>query len=137
MSSKYREFLIKINRKSFSKPTMPTLFLLCSKNFHYFKDLSKFGHVYLDMSLGCPGSTDFTCPHWDHTVQLYLNCGESRVQCKGNKKKRSHHQVRLGPEIGRWITPFRRLVVISLFILPFEFRSELTRQGEQGPIPFT
>jgi len=63
------------------------------------------------MALGCPGSTDFTCPHWDHTVQLYLNCGESRVQCKENKKKkRNHHQVRLGPEIGRWITPFRRRI---------------------------
>ena len=51
------------------------------------------------MALDCPGTSDYTCPHWDHTVQLYLCCNKSSDLC--------------GKEIGRWITPFRRYFIIS------------------------
>lgn len=56
-------------------------------------DLQKYNKVYLDMSLSCPGDTDYSCPHWDHTVQLFLDCGGGKFA---------------GEELGRWITPFRR-----------------------------
>eukprot|EP00794_Sanderia_malayensis_P003073 gene3073-3537_t len=59
------------------------------------EELQKYENVYLDMSLGCPGDTDYACPHWDHTVQLFLDCGSSEFA---------------GEELGRWITPFRRRI---------------------------
>ena len=73
-------------------------------------ELQTYEHTYLDMSLSCPGKTDFTCPPWDHTVQLYLCCDKSSPLC--------------GLELGRWITPFRRrigrwLTEISEVIEPF------------------
>ena len=61
--------------------------------FSNFAVLQEYSQVYLDMSLSCPGHTDYNCPHWDHTVQLFLDCGSSSFA---------------GEEIGRWITPFRR-----------------------------
>jgi len=59
------------------------------------EDLQKYNDVYLDMSLSCPGDTDYACPHWDHTVQLFLDCGGGKLA---------------GEELGRWITPFRRRI---------------------------
>ncbi|XP_047136930.1 uncharacterized protein LOC100204111 isoform X1 [Hydra vulgaris] len=59
-------------------------------------ELQKYQHVYLDMALGCPGTSDYTCPHWDHTVQLFICCNNTSELC--------------GKEIGRWITPFRRRI---------------------------
>ena len=53
-------------------------------------------NIELDLSLSCPGKTDDTCPHWDHTVQLYVCCNSSGKLCD--------------QELGRWITAFRRLV---------------------------
>jgi len=61
-----------------------------------FSELQKYRHVYLDMSLGCPGITDFSCPHWDHTVQLFVCCNKTSDLC--------------GKEVARWITPFRRRI---------------------------
>jgi len=60
------------------------------------EELQRYKHVYLDMALGCPGTSDYTCPHWDHTVQLYVCCNKTSSLC--------------GKEIGRWITPFRRRI---------------------------
>ena len=57
------------------------------------------------MVLDCPGTSDYTCPHWDHTVQLYLCCNKSSDLC--------------GKEIGRWITPFRRYCIIPSVELSF------------------
>lgn len=59
-------------------------------------ELQRYNHAYIDMALGCPGSTDYGCPHWDHTVQLYVCCDKGNELC--------------GKEIGRWITPFRRRI---------------------------
>ena len=60
------------------------------------EDLQRYEKIYLDLSLSCPGTSDFTCPHWDHTVQLYMCCDKGGTMC--------------GKEIGRWITPFRRRI---------------------------
>eukprot|EP00795_Rhopilema_esculentum_P014430 gene14430-5486_t len=59
------------------------------------KEMQWHSQVYLDMSLSCPGNTDYSCPHWDHTVQLFLDCGGGQFA---------------GEELGRWITPFRRRI---------------------------
>lgn len=59
-------------------------------------DLQRYEHVELDFSLSCPGPTDDACPHWDHTVQLYVCCNPTSELC--------------GMELGRWITPFRRRI---------------------------
>lgn len=67
-----------------------TFYIACAS------ELQQYNKIYLDMSLSCPGTTDYTCPHWDHTVQLYLCCSKTKPLC--------------GKEIGRWITPFRRSV---------------------------
>jgi len=61
-----------------------------------FSELQHYRHAYLDLSLGCPGITDFSCPHWDHTVQLFVCCNKSSELC--------------GKEMARWITPFRRRI---------------------------
>lgn len=61
-----------------------------------FEDLQRYEHVELDLSLSCPGSTDDSCPHWDHVIQLYVCCNASGELC--------------GLELGRWITPFRRRI---------------------------
>ena len=61
------------------------------------------------MALDCPGTSDYTCPHWDHTVQLYLCCNKSSDLC--------------GKEIGRWITPFRRYCIIHSIELIFRIAS--------------
>ncbi|GCC23001.1 hypothetical protein chiPu_0001392 [Chiloscyllium punctatum] len=60
------------------------------------EDLYSYDHLELDASLSCPGTKDETCPHWDHTVQLYVCCMHSSSFCN--------------LELGRWITPFRRRI---------------------------
>ena len=54
------------------------------------------------MSLSCPGDTDYACPHWDHTVQLFLDCGGGKLA---------------GEELGRWITPFRRYFFLLMGLI--------------------
>ncbi|KAI1886130.1 hypothetical protein AGOR_G00210840 [Albula goreensis] len=48
----------------------------------------------LEVALSCPGRRDETCPHWDHTVQLFVCCDYFSPYCNR--------------ELGRWITAFRR-----------------------------
>ncbi|XP_035698307.1 uncharacterized protein LOC118431301 [Branchiostoma floridae] len=60
------------------------------------KEMLEYSNVELDMSLSCPGTRDDTCPHWDHTIQLYVCCDEGHPLC--------------GMELGRWITSFRRRI---------------------------
>ncbi|KAI8509901.1 hypothetical protein Bbelb_123290 [Branchiostoma belcheri] len=60
------------------------------------KEMLEYSNVELDMSLSCPGTRDDSCPHWDHTVQLYVCCDQGHPLC--------------GMELGRWITSFRRRV---------------------------
>ncbi|XP_051872729.1 uncharacterized protein si:dkey-256h2.1 [Pristis pectinata] len=60
------------------------------------EDQSSFNHLELDVSLSCPGTTDETCAHWDHRIELYVCCKENSSYCN--------------LELGRWITPFRRRI---------------------------
>jgi len=73
----------------------------------------------LDMSLQCTGKFDYSCPSWDHVIRAYACCGEDKVLCSpcpplvwgsnGNEAAEAENGVGVcGPEIGRWITPFRR-----------------------------
>jgi Peptide-N-glycosidase F, C terminal/Peptide-N-glycosidase F, N terminal len=55
--------------------------------------------LQLDMALSCPGQFDAECPPWDHTVQLFVCCGEQ-----------SDTNPLCGLELGRWITSFRRRI---------------------------
>jgi len=48
--------------------------------------------MQLDMSLGCAGKNDITCPAWDRSLQLLVKCGDNSQYL----------------ELGRWITPFKR-----------------------------
>ncbi|XP_021351177.1 uncharacterized protein LOC110448965 [Mizuhopecten yessoensis] len=59
-------------------------------------DLQKFSKMELDMSLSCPGTMDTDCPHWDHTINLYVCCDPGSPLC--------------GMELGRWISAFRRRI---------------------------
>ncbi|XP_033729101.1 LOW QUALITY PROTEIN: uncharacterized protein LOC117318180 [Pecten maximus] len=59
-------------------------------------DLQKFSKMELDMSLSCPGTMDTECPHWDHTINLYVCCDPGSPLC--------------GMELGRWISAFRRRI---------------------------
>nr|XP_005999526.1 PREDICTED: uncharacterized protein LOC102348151 [Latimeria chalumnae] len=60
------------------------------------KDISSFDKLELDAALSCPGTRDKTCPHWDHTVQLYVCCENDTSYCN--------------LELGRWITAFCRRI---------------------------
>ncbi|XP_060069722.1 uncharacterized protein LOC132549769 isoform X2 [Ylistrum balloti] len=60
------------------------------------RDLQKFSKMELDMSLSCPGTMDTECPHWDHTINLYVCCDQGSPLC--------------GMELGRWISAFRRRI---------------------------
>ncbi|XP_032898127.1 uncharacterized protein LOC116986660 [Amblyraja radiata] len=60
------------------------------------EDIFSFNHLELDVSLSCPGTTDETCAHWDHRIELYVCCKENSSLCNA--------------ELGRWITPFRRRI---------------------------
>ncbi|KAJ8320330.1 hypothetical protein KUTeg_001917 [Tegillarca granosa] len=59
-------------------------------------ELRTYGKMELDMSLSCPGDKDTTCPHWDHTINLYVCCDKKSPLC--------------GMEFGRWISAFRRRI---------------------------
>lgn len=56
--------------------------------------LLDFDKLELDASLSCPGKRDWSCAHWDHTVQLFVCCDHAGPHCN--------------TELGRWITAFRR-----------------------------
>nr|XP_058954000.1 uncharacterized protein LOC131781372 [Pocillopora verrucosa] len=60
------------------------------------EELQMYRNVELDMSLYCPGKSDYSCPHWDHVVHLTVCCDKTSPLC--------------GEELGRWITPYRRSV---------------------------
>lgn len=60
------------------------------------EELQLYRNVELDMSLHCPGKSDYSCPHWDHIVHLTVCCNKKSPLC--------------GEELGRWITPYRRAV---------------------------
>ncbi|XP_072020016.1 uncharacterized protein [Amphiura filiformis] len=59
-------------------------------------EIQKYKKVELDAYLSCPGTTDGTCPPWDHIMSLYVCCDNTSALC--------------GMELGRWITPFRRRI---------------------------
>ncbi len=60
--------------------------------------MRKYKKVELDAYLGCPGTKDGTCPPWDHIMSLYVCCDTDNTSAL------------CGMELGRWITPIRRLV---------------------------
>ncbi|XP_069122333.1 uncharacterized protein [Argopecten irradians] len=60
------------------------------------KELQNYSKMELDMSLSCPGTMDTECPHWDHTINLYVCCDPGSPLC--------------GMELGRWISAFRRRI---------------------------
>ena len=76
--------------------------------------------IQLDFQLGCTGKFDYECPEWDHVIQLFLCCGDE-TQCSAcpqliwsernatfSSIEEDQTEERCGPEVGRWMTPFRR-----------------------------
>ena len=78
--------------------------------------------VELEMELGCSGRFDYTCPDWDHVIQLFV-CSGDKSSCQAcpqliwaennasfpvHKNAEGYDQNVCGPEIARWMTPFRR-----------------------------
>jgi hypothetical protein len=76
--------------------------------------------LLLELALGCSGRKDYDCPSWDHVVQLFVCCGsypQSCLECPNliwlSPEKYENGESgnnKCGPEVGRWMTPFRRQV---------------------------
>ena len=72
----------------------------------------------LDMALGCTGKFDYECPEWDHVLQLFVCCGDVPENCQACPQLvwlepdlvAESSDTFCGPEVGRWMTPFRRRV---------------------------
>lgn len=45
-----------------------------------FIEFQLYRNVELDMSLHCPGESDYSCPHWDHLVHLTVCCNKKSPQ---------------------------------------------------------
>ncbi|QDZ17957.1 peptide-N-glycosidase [Chloropicon primus] len=69
----------------------------------------------LDLTLWCTGSRDWECPEWDHVIQAFVCCSRPCQACPSliwSEHNTTGTEVAkakdCGPEIGRWMTPFRR-----------------------------
>jgi hypothetical protein len=110
--------------------------------------------VLLDLSISCDGSTDVSCPQWDHIVQLRACYVPDQHTADAHHAAAEHAagsapvcDALSGPEIGRWMTSFGRRVGhwltditpvapllsgqrcnLTIFTAPWE--------GNQGQIPW-
>ena len=80
-------------------------------------DLARSPKISLDMTLECTGNFDSDCPAWDHVLMAFVTCGEPDPEpcpqliwsdLNASAAFGGPTGESCGPEIGRWMTPFRR-----------------------------